>query len=185
MLGGKKISGNRAVLMSNAGFESVVMSDNIQNGNRLDLAVFSEETKRRIGEALASLGIDKIQDLRNPLDTTPVANDAVFAAAAKAVLDDPGVDCAVVSPLPMTGALQTIAPGEGHKENIYDPSSVGSRLIEISKTTDKPFIVNIDAGVLYDPLTAMLEEAGIPVFRDCDAAVKFLRGFVGVRLRGR
>ncbi|MCX6566620.1 MAG: acetate--CoA ligase family protein [Candidatus Aminicenantes bacterium] len=185
MLGGKKVAGNRAVLMSNAGFESVIMSDNLRNGDRLELAVYSEETKRRIGEALASLGIDKFQDVRNPLDTTPVANDAAFAAAAKAVLDDPGVDCAVISPLPMTGALQTIAPGEGHKENIYDPGSVGKRLIEIFKSTDKPFIVNLDAGPDYDPMTAMLEEAGIPVFRDCDAAVKFLRRFVGVRLRGR
>jgi acyl-CoA synthetase (NDP forming) len=185
MLGNKRVAGNRAVLMSNAGFESVIMSDNIRNGDRLELAVYSEETKKRVSEALASLGIDKFQDVRNPLDTTPVANDAAFAAAAKAVLDDPGVDCAVISPLPMTGALQTIAPGEGHKENIYDPSSVGSRLIEIFKATDKPFIVNIDAGSLYDPLCAMLEEAGIPVFRDCDVAVRFLRRFVGVRLRGR
>ena len=85
----------------------------------------------------------------------------------------------------MAGALQSRAPGEGHRENIYDPSSVGSRLIEIFKATDKPFIVNIDSGPIYDPLVAMFEDAGIPVFRDCDAAVKFLRRFVGVRIRGR
>jgi acyl-CoA synthetase (NDP forming) len=183
LLGGKRIAGNRVALMSNAGFESVIMSDNLRNGDRLDLAVFTERTKARLAEALASLGIDKFQDVKNPLDTTPVADDAAFASCARALLDDPGVDCAVVSPVPMTGALQTIAPGEGHKENIYDPSSTPSRLIEIFKATDKPFIVNIDAGAIYDACAAMLEEAGVPVFRRCDEAVKFLRRFVAARMR--
>ncbi len=105
-----------------------------------------------------------------------MANDAAFAEAARAILEDPGVDCAVFSPLPMTGALQTLPPGSVHKENIFDPSSIGQRLIALSKSSDKPFIVNLDAGLAYDPLTTQLEEAGIPVFRDCDAAVKFLRG---------
>lgn len=186
LLGKKKVRGNRAVLMSSAGFESVIMSDNIGSGKeRLELAAYSDETKRRIGEALGALGIDKIQDVRNPLDTTPVANDAAFSEAARAILEDPGVDCAVISPLPMTGALQTIAPGEGHKENIYDPSSVASRLIEIFKATDKPVVFNIDAGPLYNPICEMVEGAGFPVFRDCDAAVKFLRRWVGARRRGK
>ncbi len=183
MLGGKRWAGNRVVMMSTAGFESVIMSDNLRNGTgsggTLELAVYTDETKRKLEEALASLGIDKFQDVRNPLDTTPVADDTVFSACAQAVLEDPGVDCAVISVHPLTGSLQTIAPAEGHPQNVYDPSSVGPRLIEIFKATDKPFVVSIDAGVLYDPLADLLQEAGIPVFRDCDAAVKFLRKFAG------
>ena len=45
MLGSRKVAGNRAVLMSNAGFESVIMSDNIRNGSRLELAVYSDRPK--------------------------------------------------------------------------------------------------------------------------------------------
>jgi len=186
LLGGKRVAGNRVGLMSNAGFESVIMSDHLRNGDRLELAAFSDATKARMAEALSSLGIDKFQDVKNPLDTTPVADDAAFAACARAILDDPGVDCAVISPVPMTVALQTLAPGEGYKENIYDPSSTPARLIEIFKATDKPFVVNIDAGLEYDAMAAMLAEAGVPVFRQCDDAVKFMRRFVGARLkRGR
>jgi acyl-CoA synthetase (NDP forming) len=183
LLGGKRVAGNRVGLMSNAGFESVIMSDNLRNGDRLELAVFSDATKARMAAALSSLGIDKFQDVKNPLDTTPVADDAAFAACARAILDDSGVDCAVISPVPMTVALQTLAPGEAHRENIYDPSSTPSRLIEIFKATDKPFVVNIDAGLEYDAMAAMLAEAGVPVFRQCDDAVKFMRRFVGSRLR--
>jgi Acyl-CoA synthetase (NDP forming) len=114
LLGGKRVDGNRVALMSNAGFECVVMSDNLGNGEeRLEPAAFSTETMRRIGEALAPLGINKIQDIRNPLDVTPVADDAAFAAAAGAVLDDPGVDCAVISPLPLGPVLQTLPAGRG------------------------------------------------------------------------
>ena len=184
LLGGKRVDGNRVALMSNAGFECVVMSDNLGNGEeRLEPAAFSTETMRRIGEALAPLGINKIQDIRNPLDVTPVADDAAFAAAAGAVLDDPGVDCAVISPLPLGPVLQTLPAGEGHREDMEGEGSIGKRLIEISKATDKPFVVNVDSGADYDPLCAMLEEAGIPVFRDCDAAARFMRRWVGARRR--
>ena len=184
-LDGRPVRGNRVGLISNAGFENVTMSDSLGEGRgRLSLAAFSDETQARLAAALSPLGIDKLQDVKNPLDTTPVADDAVFAACARAILDDPGVDCAVVSPVPMTAALQTLAPGPGTKEDIADPSSTPSRLIGLFRATDKPFVVNIDAGPAYDPMADMLAAAGVPVFRRSDEAVRFLSRFVAAR-RGR
>ena len=182
-LGGKTAAGPRVGLISNAGFESVVMADSLKNGERLELAVFSEATKKRLGEILAPAGIDKLQDVKNPLDTTPVAGDEAFCECARAILADPGVDCGVVSPVPMTAAMQTLAPGEGHSESILAPGSTPSRLIDIFRACPKPFVVNIDAGTPYDPMAARLEDAGVPVFRRSDEAVKFLRKFVAVGLR--
>jgi len=179
----KSVRGRRVGLLSNAGFESVIMADSLKNGDRLDLAGFSASTKKRMAAILARLGIDKLQDVKNPLDITPVADDAAFCECAKALLDDPGVDCAVISPVPMTPALQTLAPGEGHAENIFNPESTPSRLIEIFCSTDKPFVVNIDAGPTYDPLAAHLEAAGVPVFRRSDEAVRLLRAYVNARLK--
>lgn len=66
---------------------------------------------------LASLGIDRIQDVRNPLDATPVADDVVFAERLEAILEDENVDCAVVSPVPLTPAMQTLAPGPEHRKD--------------------------------------------------------------------
>ncbi|MGB9005766.1 MAG: acetate--CoA ligase family protein [Candidatus Aminicenantales bacterium] len=184
----KKVRGRRAGLISNAGFECVIMSDNLKNGKpgeRLELAAFSEKTRARLTELLRSLGIDKLQDIHNPLDLTPVADDTVFAECSRAILDDDNVDCAVVSPVPMTPALQTLPAGPGHSEDFLRPTGVVERLIAVFRATDKPLVVNIDAGPLYDPMAAALERAGLPVFRRSDEAVRFLRKFIHNRLRFR
>jgi len=178
-LEGRKVRGRRVGLISNAGFECVVLADNLKNGAGLDLVTFTPETQKRIATILHSLGIDRLQDVHNPLDVTPVADDAVFVECARAILEDPGVDCAVVSNVPMTPAQNTLAPGEGHREDLARPGSFAMRLIELVRSTDKPVVVNIDAGELYTPLAGCLESAGIPVFRRADEAVRFLRTYLG------
>jgi acyl-CoA synthetase (NDP forming) len=177
-LEGRKVRGRRVGLISNAGFECVVLADNLKNGAGLDLVPFTPGTQKRIVAILQPLGIDRLQDVHNPLDVTPVADDAVFVECARAVLEDPGVDCAVVSNVPMTPAQQTLPPGEGHREDLARPGCFASRTIELFRSTDKPFVVNIDAGELYTPLAEFLECAGIPVFRRADEAVRFLRAYV-------
>jgi len=177
-LAGKTTRGNRVGLLSNAGFECVILADSLKNGFELELTPISEPTRVRIAEILSPLGIDRLQDIRNPLDLTPVADDAAFAACAEALLADPNVDCAVVSPTPMTSALQTLAPSAAHSENIYNMQSVGCRLVEVIRRTPKPVVVNIDAGLLYDPLAEMLEGEGIPVFRRSDEALRFLGKYI-------
>ncbi|HEX9901540.1 MAG TPA: acetate--CoA ligase family protein [Acidobacteriota bacterium] len=184
-LEGKKVRGRRAGLVSNAGFECVIMSDSLKNGKpgeRLELAAYSEKTRARLLELLGSLGIDKLQDINNPLDLTPVADDVVFAECSRAILEDDNVDCAVVSPVPMTPAMQTLPAGPGHREDFLKPTSVVERLIAIFRATDKPLVVNIDAGPKYDPMAAALERAGLPVFRRSDEAVRFLRKFINKML---
>ncbi len=183
VLGSRVAAGNRVGLISNAGFECVVLSDNLKNGERLELAAFSEATRKRLGEILAPAGIDKLQDVKNPMDTTPTADDAAFAECARAIMDDPGVDCGVISPVPMTRAMQTLPAGEGHAESIAAPGSTPSRLIEIHRTTAKPMAVCIDAGRDYDPMAEMLEAAGLPVFRRSDEAVRFMRRLAAAQLR--
>lgn len=182
-LAGKTASGRRVGLISNAGFECVILADSLRDGCNLELAAIAEPTRERISEVLKPLGIDRLQDIRNPFDLTPVADDAAFAGCVEALLSDPNVDCAVVSPVPMTAALKTLSPAETHPENIRDPQSIGRRLVEIVRRTAKPVVVNIDAGSLYDPLAGMLEDEGLPVFRRSDEALGFLAKFVDCSLR--
>jgi acyl-CoA synthetase (NDP forming) len=182
-LAGKDPAGRRVGLVSNAGFECVILADNLKNGEHLELAELSTKTNAAIASLLHPFGIDRLQEVKNPLDLTPVAGDAVFAGCVAAVLADKGVDCAVVSPVPMTSALQTLAPSGDHRENIYHPESIGRQLIETFRKTAKPFVVNIDAGALYNPLADLLEDAGVPVFRRCDEALRFLAKFMRTAAR--
>ncbi len=99
-LADKKVRGTRAGLISNAGFECVIMADNLKNDSDLTLASLSAGTVGKIRSILAPLGIDRLQDIRNPIDITPVGDDAVFCDCARALLEDDSVDCAVVSLVP-------------------------------------------------------------------------------------
>ncbi|HEX2694131.1 MAG TPA: CoA-binding protein [Acidobacteriota bacterium] len=182
-LADKRTRGNRVGLVSNAGFECVIMADSLgSDGERLELAGFSPETVARIAAALRPLGIDRLQDVHNPLDVTPVADDAAFTGCAEAVLEDPGVDCAVISPVPMTPAMRTLAPSAEGGAGILDPESFAQRVVTLFRRTDKPFVVNIDAGKVYDPMCELLEDAGILVFRRSDEALRFLRRYVAATL---
>ncbi|MGQ9578325.1 MAG: acetate--CoA ligase family protein [Candidatus Aminicenantales bacterium] len=175
---GKKPVGRRVGLLSNAGFECVIMADNILPGADLKLAKWSAATKARLHEILAPLRIDQLQDIRNPLDLTPVADDTAFISCVEAVIADPAVDCAVISPVPMTPALKTLPASSRSGEDFRDSSSLASRLIAVFHQTPKPLVFNIDAGPLYDPLADYLESSGLPVFRRVDEALAFLRKFI-------
>ena len=177
-LEGRTARGRRVGLISNAGFECVMMADNLKDGAGLELAPLAPATKERILAGLRPLGIDKLLDIHNPLDVTPVANDAAFMDCARALVEDPDVDCAVISNVPLSVALQTLPAGEGHAEDLARPGGFAARTIELFRATGKPVVVNIDAGPLYDPLAAHLEAARIPVFRRADEALRFLRVYV-------
>jgi acyl-CoA synthetase (NDP forming) len=181
----KVIRGNRIGLISNAGFECVTMADNLKNDLEFELATLSPKTVKRLSELLKTSGIHHLQDVRNPLDTTPVADDAVFAECVLAMLEDKNVDCAVVSPVPMTPSMQTLVPERFHEENLYHPKSIVMRLIDIFHKTDKPFVVNVDAGDIFKPMVDCLEQAGVPTFKRSDVAVKFLRKYINNRLKIR
>jgi len=182
-LEGREVRGRRVGLVSNAGFECVMMADNLKDGAGLELADFAPATRERILDGLRPLGIDKLLDVHNPLDVTPVADDAAFVESARAFIEDPGVDCAVISNVPLTKALQTLPPGEGHAEDLTRPGGFAARTIEVFRATTKPVVVNIDSGALYDPLAGCLEKAGIPVFRRADEALRFLRMYVDRLIR--
>ncbi len=185
-LDGRPVAGDRVGMISNAGFECVIMADSLRNGYRLRPSEFTAATRERILAALRPLGIDRLQDIHNPLDVTPIADDAAFVACARAILEDENVDVAVVSPVPMTPAMQTLPPSLAYKENMLAAGGFVPRMTELFRTTDKPLVVNIDAGEIYDPLADSLEAAGLPVFRRSDEALRFLRKYVGVlRREGR
>jgi acyl-CoA synthetase (NDP forming) len=174
----------RLAVVSNAGFECVGIADNLRrrvNGQeqRLDLAELSPATRERLRDAFVAGRIDSLVDVRNPLDLTPMASDAVWGDCLNALLDDPGVDAAIVAIVPLTAAMQTLPPGAGHREDLTRPEAIAARLAGLRQRTSKPFVVSIDSGRLYDPLVRQLEAAGLPVFRFADQATRFLGRYLG------
>jgi acyl-CoA synthetase (NDP forming) len=185
-LRGKRASGNRLAAVSNAGYESVGMADSIRsNGAELVLPAFEAPTVEALAKILSDNRLDGLVDVKNPFDITPMAGDTVFADSVVEVLADGGIDAAVFGIVPLTPALQTLAPGEGHRESIHDPGSIAQLLPAAAATSDKPVAAVVDSGVLFDPLVAALRSGGLPVFRSADRAVRALCKWVEVKSRMR
>jgi acyl-CoA synthetase (NDP forming) len=175
----RTVAGRRLGALSNAGFECVAIGDNLGS---LELGRFDVATSSRLGSILERSGAGGVVDVHNPLDATPMADDAAFADLAEAVLADPGVDVGVVGIVPLTAALQTLPPGPGHDEDLAIPDGVAARLIDLWGRTSLAWVAIVDGGPLYDPFVAMLEAAGIPVFRTADRAMRALDAVVRHRL---
>lgn len=178
-LEGKRLSGARLGALTNAGFEAVAIADRL---GPLRLAPFTLATRERLARILSDRRLEEIVSVHNPLDVTPMLDDEGFAEAARVVLADDGVDLGVVGCVPLTGAMETVAPfdatsaasGPEHGEDGTRETGVAARLACLATEVEKPWVAVVDSGHLYDPMTRVLEDAGIPTFRAADRAVRLL-----------
>ena len=181
---GKVIQGRRLAAMSNAGFESVGMADSIEcDRTRLQLARYDELTSRKLQSIIEGARLDGLVDVKNPFDVTPMANDATFAELVDGILSCPAVDLMVAGIVPLTPAMQTLAPGDGYLESVDHPDSIARRLPAVAGEHATPLIAVVDSGRLFDPMAEVLETAGLPVFRSADRAVRVLCRWVDVKLK--
>lgn len=165
LLRDRRPAGQRLGAMSNAGFETVAIAD---HHGSLEIAALRSETKNAIAEVIAASRLDKIVTVTNPLDVNPLLGDEAFARTAELLINDVGVDSAVIGCVPLTGALGTLA------DEIDAEGSIVRRLVALWRKTSKPWIVVIHGGARYDAMAVRLAEAGIPVFRSADRAARAL-----------
>jgi acyl-CoA synthetase (NDP forming) len=155
--------------MSNAGFETVAFADSLSG---FHLASLGAPTRSELEEIVRGERLERVVSIANPLDVNPMMSDAAFARAAAALLRDESVDAAIVGCVPLTPALMTLPPGPQHREDVAASESVASRLVELWRASAKPWVAVIDSGSLYDPMAAVLESPGVPVFRTADRALR-------------
>jgi acyl-CoA synthetase (NDP forming) len=171
-LDGRRVDGLSLGVVSNAGFECVAVADSLRP---LRLAPLEADTRRRLDAIFDRARIAGFVDVHHPLDLTPIAGDEAFAAAVEAVLDDPGVDVALVGCVPLTAALATL-PDEVEREG-----GVTARLAALWRDSDKAWVAVVDSGALYDPFASALAAAGVPVFRSADRAARLLARYTAWR----
>ncbi len=175
LLGNRRVRGRRVAIMTNAGFETTVGSDRL---GYLKLAEFAPATWERMRKGLP----EGIVDFRNPLDATPITPTPAYLNCVAAMVEDPNVDCLLVSCVPLTLAVNVLPPSTEHKENLYAESSLGMGFARIFRATRKPMVFCVDAGEIYDPLVNLLQDHGAPTFRRVDRAMLALSEFVRDRL---
>lgn len=175
----EKTVGWRLGAISNAGFESVTMADNI---GRFQLVDFEPATRESVLESMRGARVSEIVDLNNPLDLTPIMGDAGYEAVARAVVADPNVETAVISCVPLTPALSTLAQSYAHREDAAAEEAVGMRIMRVAQQTRKACVAVVDAGPAYDPMAQHLISGGVPTFRTADRAMRLLNIYCGWRM---
>jgi acyl-CoA synthetase (NDP forming) len=179
LLRGRRPAGRRLGAVSNAGFECVAIADSLGD---LSLAEWTPATRAALGAVLERARLADIVAVRDPLDVTPILGDEAYAEVARLVLEDPGTDLGLIGCVPMTGALDTLAPGAGHPDDVDRDTSVASRLARLFHATAKPWVAVVDAGRPYDRMAQRLEDGGVPTFRTADRALRLLGQWSGGRL---
>jgi hypothetical protein len=108
--------------------------------------------------------------------------DEGYDEIVRAILDDAEIDVAVVGVVPMTPALNTLAPAENHREDLRRPEAIAPRLARLKGEVEKAWVSVVDGGPLYDPLALELEKLGVPTFRTVDRAMRTLEAFCRFQL---
>ncbi len=171
----RTIAGNRLAAVSTAGYEAVGMADNITADDyELRMASFHKTTGERIGRALEACGLQRLVEVKNPLDMNPAATDALFVEVVEALAEDPGVDVAVIGMIPLTPSMSSL--------DLDQSQNIAERVGAVARRSPKPIVAVVDGGEMYDPFATMLREHGMVVFRDADRAVKALGIYVQARL---
>ncbi|HRX84601.1 MAG TPA: acetate--CoA ligase family protein [Phycisphaerae bacterium] len=177
-LHGRVCSGRRIGAVSNAGYEVVGMADATTGPNhQISFGKLRDPDAADLRTILQRYKLDRLVNIANPLDLTPMAPDAAHEEAVRLMLECPNIDAVVASFVPLTPAMKT-TPDE-----IGDARSLAHRLPQIFAETSKPIVVAIDAGPLYDPLAHAIREGGVPVFRSADDAVRALGRYLCHRTR--
>ena len=172
----KTIRGNRMAAVSTAGFEAVGMADNIQADDfELRMATLGPAACGRITAALAACTLEKLVSVKNPLDLNPAATDNLLIEVVEAVIEDPGVDLAVIGMIPLTPSMSSLDLDQSH--------NIAARMADIAAASPKPIVVVVDGGDMYNPFAATLQSTGLAVFRDADRAVRALGLYARARLK--
>lgn len=162
----RKPKGCRTGGVVNSGFEATVAGDELGN---LVQAPLSEKTAKRLREINTSGLIDVSSTF---LDVTPMSDDGDYAEYIEALLQDDEIDCVFVSVIPHVSILKT------DPDHARDEDSLGSQLVRLFRTYNKPMVVSVNAGSYYSEFVSIMEENGLPVYTDIISAVHALNEFV-------
>lgn len=137
-------TGRRVAIITNAGGPGIIATDMTVSSD-LELATFQQETVEDLAQHLPQTA-----NLHNPVDVIGDATQDRYENALRTVINDPGVDGALVilTPQSMTNSLAT-----------------AEAIVRVARRTPKPIlccfmgIIDVSAGVKF------LQEHGYPVYK--------------------
>jgi acetyltransferase len=147
------MGGDRVAVLTNAGGPGILAADALE-ASALRLANISDETRA----ALRTFTLPHAA-LNNPIDLLASASPGDYARALRALLDDPGVDAALVISVPPP---------------IEDPAPVADAIAEVAREASKPVSVAVMGEATVADALRILRVARLPDVRFPERAASAL-----------
>jgi len=169
LLSGFAVTGNKVVIIANAGYEKIYAADNIGD---LELSDFDAKTLSELRFVLP-----EFVTAEPLLDLTPMASDEMFEKCMETVLKSDSVDALFVSIVPHGAVIHTT-----DDEIERNTDNIAARIVRIVHKYKKPIAVSVNvasgADAVYNKFGQILDSGGVPTFLTAKRAMVCLNAFI-------
>ena len=152
----------RLAIVTNAGYETVGSVDTLGDNDTRRLYTLSDEDRAALGHVLERHGMQGLVAAANPLDLTPMADEAVYFDCVEAMIGF-GAGVVMLGLVPLSEQLET--------RQLTRVEAFAARLKMLAQSTGRLIGIVIDAGVPYQRYKSVFERQGFPVFDGMDMGV--------------
>jgi acyl-CoA synthetase (NDP forming) len=152
----------KVAIVTNAGYETVGSVDTLGDNDTERLYQLTASDRAVLNEILERHGMQGLVAASNPLDLTPMADEAVYFDCVEAMIEF-GAGVVMLGLVPLSEQLDT--------QQLTQAEAFAARLASLAKATGRLVGIVIDAGVPYQRYKAVFERQGFPVFDGMDMGV--------------
>jgi acyl-CoA synthetase (NDP forming) len=152
----------RLAIVTNAGYETVGGVDTLGDRDTERLYQLTDDQRAVLDGVLERYGMQGLVAASNPLDLTPMADEAVYLECVAAMIRF-GAGSVILGLVPLSEQLDT--------NRLTQAEAFATRLRSLAQSTACPIGIVIDAGVPYQQYKAVFERHGFPVFDGMDMGV--------------
>ncbi|WP_196140313.1 acetate--CoA ligase family protein [Aliikangiella sp. G2MR2-5] len=152
----------KLAIVTNAGYETVGSVDILGDNDSGRLYELNQNNQNQLRKVLARHNLDGLAAPANPLDLTPMADEAAYFDCVQSMIEF-GAGIVMLGLVPLSEQLDT------HQLN--QAEEFASKLKKLAEYSGRLIGVVIDAGVPYQAYKAVFEKQGFPVFDGMDMGV--------------
>jgi acyl-CoA synthetase (NDP forming) len=152
----------RLAIVTNAGYEMVGGVDTLGDRDTERLYQLTDEQRTVLDGVLEGHGMKGLVAASNPLDLTPMADEALYLECVAAMIRF-GAGSVILGLVPLSEQLDT--------NRLTQAEAFAMQLRSLAQSNDCPIGIVIDAGVPYQQYKAVFERQGFPVFDGMDMGV--------------
>ncbi len=149
-------------IVTNAGYETVGSVDILGDNDSQRLYKFTEKNKSHLAQILKKHHLHGLVAPSNPLDLTPMANEAAYFDCVTSMLEF-GAGVVILGLVPLSEQLDT--------EQLNQAEIFAEKLKNLAIASGRLIGIVIDAGVPYEQYKKVFERHDFPVFDGMDMGV--------------